>query len=156
MEAARSAFEVLTSMITPAVLISASGMLVLSTSTRLSRVVDRTRVLADKARKDAEATEEIQEQIGWLSQRVLLLRSALTSQYLALTLFVTTSIAIGIVSVIGWAFGWIPVVIELLGAISLLYASLLLIREARLAVASTLKEMTLVRDAIEKQLQKHP
>ena len=151
METARSALEVLTSMITPVVLISASGMLVLSTSTRLSRVVDRTRVLAEKARTASEDRSEIREQIEWLSQRVLLLRSALTSQYLAITLFVMTSICIGIVSVVGWQFGWIPVVIDLLGALSLLYGSVLLIREARLAVSSTLKEMTSVRKAIERQ-----
>ena len=37
--------EVLGGMITPALLISACGTLVLSTSNRLSRVVDRVRVL---------------------------------------------------------------------------------------------------------------
>lgn len=39
---------VLTSMITPAVLISACGALILSTSVRLGRVVDRVRVLSDR------------------------------------------------------------------------------------------------------------
>ena len=47
---AGSATEVLAAMIPPALLISASGTLVLSTSNRLSRVVDRVRVLA----RDAE------------------------------------------------------------------------------------------------------
>jgi hypothetical protein len=39
MDSAIGALEVLTAMITPAVLISASGTLVLSTSNRLTRVV---------------------------------------------------------------------------------------------------------------------
>jgi hypothetical protein len=43
--------EVLGAMITPAVLISAAGTLVLSTSQRLSRVVDRIRVLAAEAER---------------------------------------------------------------------------------------------------------
>ena len=43
-----SALAVLSAMITPAILISACGMLVLSTSNRLGRVVDRVRDLADK------------------------------------------------------------------------------------------------------------
>jgi hypothetical protein len=43
--------EVLGALITPAVLISAAGMLVLSTSQRLSRVVDRGRVLATEAER---------------------------------------------------------------------------------------------------------
>lgn len=40
-----SVIEFLTAMVTPALLISATGSLVLSTSTRLGRVVDRVRAL---------------------------------------------------------------------------------------------------------------
>jgi len=43
-----SAVAVLTAMITPAVLISACGSMILSTSSRLGRVVDRVRALSDK------------------------------------------------------------------------------------------------------------
>lgn len=43
--ALNSTIEFLTAMITPALLISATGSLVLSTSTRLGRVVDRVREL---------------------------------------------------------------------------------------------------------------
>jgi len=43
-----SAIAVLTAMITPAVLISACGSMILSTSSRLGRVVDRVRGLSDK------------------------------------------------------------------------------------------------------------
>src|SRR6267154_4504360 len=42
-----SALTVLTSMITPALLISATGTFILSTSNRLGRVVDRVRAIAD-------------------------------------------------------------------------------------------------------------
>src|SRR2546421_423509 len=48
MEALSSALAVLTAMITPAVLISACGALILSTSTRLGRVTDRVRLLIDR------------------------------------------------------------------------------------------------------------
>src|SRR4051812_43874585 len=48
MEEFSSAVAVLTAMITPAVLISACGALILSTSTRLGRVVDRVRLLIDR------------------------------------------------------------------------------------------------------------
>jgi hypothetical protein len=48
MEALSSAVAVLTAMITPAVLISACGALILSTSTRPGRVVDRVRPLIDR------------------------------------------------------------------------------------------------------------
>src|SRR3954463_14657865 len=43
-----STIEFLTAMVTPALLISATGSLVLSTSTRLGRVVDRARQLEER------------------------------------------------------------------------------------------------------------
>jgi hypothetical protein len=48
MDPMSSAVAVLTAMITPAVLISACGSMILSTSHRLGRVVDRVRALSDK------------------------------------------------------------------------------------------------------------
>lgn len=48
MDSLSSATTVLTAMITPAVLISACGSMILSTSTRLGRVVDRVRGLSEK------------------------------------------------------------------------------------------------------------
>ena len=105
MNGAFSASEVLGAMITPAVLISASGTLVLSTSNRLTRVVDRVRSLAGEAEelRKGETSDEAQkraalivEQIPLLSTRALLLRSALTAFYSAIGLLVTTSIAVGV------------------------------------------------------------
>ena len=46
LEAPQNALAILTAMITPAVLISACGALIFSTSTRLGRVVDRVRSLS--------------------------------------------------------------------------------------------------------------
>ena len=48
MDSIASATTVLTAMITPAVLISACGSMILSTSTRLGRVVDRVRILSER------------------------------------------------------------------------------------------------------------
>ena len=47
-DALNSTIEFLTAMVTPALLISATGSLVLSTSTRLGRVVDRVRALEER------------------------------------------------------------------------------------------------------------
>lgn len=157
-----SATEVLGAMITPAVLISASGTLVLSTSNRLNRVVDRVRVLAAQAEQlrksevqaieDSEAKRQLLAgQLGVLSSRALLLRSAMTSLYLAIGLLVTTSIAVGVVAVFNWAYGWIPVVLGLLGTGVLLYGSFLLVREARLAVGSLMQEMNYAQEAVAKE-----
>jgi len=144
-------------MITPAVLISASGTLVLSTSNRLTRVVDRVRSLAGEAEqlRQGETSDEagkraalIVEQIPLLSARALLLRSALTAFYSAIGLLVTTSIAVGVVAALRWNYGWVPVVSGLAGGCALLYGSLLLIREARLAIGFTLKEMDFLREVV--------
>jgi hypothetical protein len=144
-----SASEVLGAMITPAVLISASGTLVLSTSNRLSRVVDRVRVLAREAEGSGSgegvlATGRgllIADQIVRLSQRVVLLRAAMTALYASIGILVATSIAVGLSAALGWTYGWIPIGLGLVGSCSLLYGSLLLVREARLAVGSTLQEL---------------
>ena len=157
MNATFAASEVLGAMITPAVLISASGTLVLSTSNRLTRVVDRVRALAAEAermRKDevSEETEArrqlIASQLPVLASRALLLRSALGVLYASIGLLVATSIAVGISAAVGWAYGWVPVIAGLAGASALLWGSLLLVREARLAVGSTLQEMEFLRQDV--------
>ncbi|HSF40850.1 MAG TPA: DUF2721 domain-containing protein [Thermoanaerobaculia bacterium] len=147
------ATDVLGAMITPAVLISASGTLVLSTSNRLSRVVDRVRKLAAEAGEIGTVIPEerrrlIVEQLSILSSRALLLRSALTSFYLAIGLLVATSIAVGIVAALRWQYGWIPVVTGLGGACALLWGSLLLVREARQAIGFTLHELAEIRRSV--------
>jgi hypothetical protein len=139
-------------MITPAVLISASGTLVLSTSNRLTRVVDRVRVLADKApnqkKENADTREFILDQLARLSHRALLLRSTLTSLYVAIGMFVSTSISVAVVSFFHWQYSWIPVSLGLVGSCSLLYGSVLLILEGRYAIASTLHEMNAIRRSV--------
>jgi hypothetical protein len=158
--------EVLTAMITPAVLISASGTLVLSTSNRLSRVVDRVRTIAKEAaalqrgaaevagQRAANATEAagqrafIVRQVRTLTARVTFLRTALTVLYAAIGMFIATSIAVGIVSALGVEAGWLPVTLALIGAGALLYASALLVREARLAVITTLEETAALEASI--------
>ncbi|HBB94394.1 MAG TPA: hypothetical protein DC054_03295 [Blastocatellia bacterium] len=108
MDALTSSLAVLTAMITPAVLISASGTMILSTSTRLGRIVDRVRLLSDRLRhlgdanEDAEFLEEeramLYDQLDKLTSRSRLLQRSLTTFYLAVGVFVATSVAIGVVA----------------------------------------------------------
>jgi len=150
--------DILGAMITPAVLISASGTLVLSTSNRLGRVVDRVRVLQSQAEElppDGEADREtaekralISSQLAHLGVRIRFLQTAVTILYVAIGLLVGTSISIGASAVAGWALGWVPVGLGLLGASALFLASVLLVREARLAVRSTLLEVDYVRRVV--------
>ncbi len=152
-----TANEVLGAMITPALLISASGTLILSTSSRLSRVVDRVRVLARDAEQlaarpqapsDAARRTLLASQLRGLAERAVILRSALAALYTAVGFLVATSIGVGVTTLLHWAGGWFAVGLAMLGACALLWASVLLVREGRLAINSTLEEMNYARGVI--------
>jgi hypothetical protein len=150
-----SAIAVLTAMITPAVLISACGSMILSTSTRLGRVVDRVRQLSDKLEEmneDKEAGEDLTQrqglifqQLDKLTSRARILQRCMVVFYLSLGSFVATSVAIGIV---GFAhnqnYNVVPVGAGILGACFLFYGSILLIFEARLALSTIHHEMDFI------------
>jgi predicted phage tail protein len=152
-----TATEVLGAMITPALLISASGTLVLSTSNRLSRVVDRVRVLAkdaealtltDSERPQAAKRALISSQLHSLAARAMILRSALAALYTAVGFLVATSIGVGVLTTLHVSAGWIAILLAMLGACALLWGSVLLVREGRMALGSTLEEMSYVRGLI--------
>lgn len=161
MDALTASLGVLTAMITPAVLISASGTMILSTSTRLGRVVDRVRSLSERFRQLSASDEEpeffeeeqamLYDQLDKLTSRSRLLQRALTTFYLAVGVFVATSVAIGGVAFFyarglstGARGAWIPVVMGLVGAVFLFYGSMLLVFEARLALNTTHSEMDFI------------
>ena len=150
-------------MITPALLISACGTLVLSTSNRLSRVVDRVRVMARDAEQlqstSSSALEDVRQvqakrslitsQVAALAERALILRSALAAFYLAIGLLVTTSIVVGVLTWLSWLMTWLVIVLAMLGACCLLWGSVLLVQEGRRAISSTLQEMQYIRGLVE-------
>lgn len=145
-----SAISVLSAMITPAVLISACGSLILATSDRLNRSVSRTREiftqLAPLATGDQtpEAEEERRMlfiQLDYATTRSRLLQRALSRLYGALGFFVGTSVSIGLVAVTSAAFTAVPIVLGLTGAGLLLYAAFVLIKESRFALAGVNEEM---------------
>src|SRR2546430_2727926 len=146
--------SVLAAMITPAVLISACGSLILATSERLNRAVVRSRELSaelvEVARK-TDSEEEIEEerrmlfvQLDFVTTRARLLQRALSRLYGAVGVFIGTSVAIGIVAATGALFALVPIALGLLGGALLLYASALLVKESRFALAGLNAEMDFV------------
>ena len=121
---------------------------------RLGRVVDRVRSLSDRLQEvssEDSKTELFEErramlfdQLDKLTSRSRLLQRALTTFYLAVGVFVATSVAIGVVSFSGKRLGWIPVAMGLIGAFFLFYGSMLLVFEARLALSTTHAEMDFI------------
>ena len=95
-------YSTLTAMITPALFMTATGSLIISTSNRMSRIVDRIRQLNEqgdslsRGKSDldfpAERLEHIATQLAHLVRRSDRIRQALTLLYLALALFVGTSL----------------------------------------------------------------
>lgn len=138
--------DVLQTMITPAVLISATGTLIMSTSNRTARVTDRVRGLAAAAREQPVGQREFApRQLELLVRRLVLLRSAMEALYAAMALYVGASLMIGFSNFIDPFRGWVPVALGLLGALTMLLASFQLVRESRLATRSTLDEVEHMR-----------
>jgi len=153
-----SALTILTSMITPALLISATGTFILSTSNRLGRVVDRVRGISEKIdelMRTESAVELIEErkamlieQLARLSSRADLLQRSLTVFYLASGAFVACSVAIGLAAWLKSDQAGIAVALGLVGGGFLFYGSAMLIFEARLAVSSLRSETSFLRTLV--------
>ncbi|HZS06862.1 MAG TPA: DUF2721 domain-containing protein [Blastocatellia bacterium] len=144
--------SLLSAMITPAVLISACGTLIFSTSTRLARIVDRVRDLSSQIEQECagavtdfprERRAEIERQLGIHARRSRLVQGSLTSFYVALGLFVAATVSIGIVAVVH-AVAWLPTVLGIAGTVVMFYGSMLLIAETRLALRSVSSEMEFI------------
>lgn len=154
MEMFDSAVKILTAMITPSVLISACGAMILSTSLRLGRVADRVRALSDKLEDFAHGEQKITHhkersraifaQLGKLTKRARILQRAIVIFYATLGTFVATSVSIGVVAAVGAQISWLPLVGGITGACLLFLGSLTLIYEARLALETINSEMDFV------------
>jgi len=154
LESPANALAVLTAMITPAVLISACGALIFSTSSRLGRVVDRVRALSarfEELAKHPEADEMaddrrqlVFEQLDRQTSRARLIQRAMVAFYTALGVFVATSVAIAVIAAIARSFTWVAVVLGVTGGLFMLFGSVLLVIESRMAMGAISSEMDFV------------
>lgn len=141
--------SLLTAMITPAVLIMACGQLSLTTSQRLSRSISRTRSIYNVLKEIKEGKKAVTDdeklnlhiQIRKSSRRAMLLQEVMSLLYIALMLFIASSLLIGIFELMDWSRNWVLVAVPMTGAIALFSASILLIVETRLALRSVDEEM---------------
>ena len=144
-----SVLDVLGAMITPAVLILASSSLLITTSSRSIRCIDRVRERAEELEALGKATDEGTErqrrhlfsQLEINTRRARLLQKAMSRLYIGISFFIATSVAIGFVSLIHVDVGWVPLLLGFIGAGLLFSASVYLIVESRLALATTYAEM---------------
>lgn len=147
-----STIEFLTAMITPALLISATGSLVLSTSTRLGRVVDRVRALEVRMgelifAEDKEniplyekRVEVVVDLIDKVTSRSRILQRANGAFYYGLMMFVLTSVTIAVAGLFG-VYRWMPIIVGIIGIMFIFYGSVLMLKETRMATATINAEM---------------
>ena len=148
-------YSTLTAMITPALFMTATGSLIISTSNRMSRIVDRIRQLNELAdslgrgKSDldfpSERLEHIAAQLDHLLGRSDRIRQALTLLYLALAMFVGTSLTTGFHVLIGSEILALPTALAIVGVCFLLVASVQLTREAHAALRGNRLEIDFYR-----------
>jgi len=150
--ALNSTIEFLTAMVTPSLLISATGSLVLSTSTRLGRVVDRVRQLEERLSdliyledKDDvplydRRVEVIVDLLDKVTSRARILQRAMQAFYYGLMFFVLTSVTIAVAAIFN-TYRWLPIPIGIVGIMFIFWGSVLMLRETRMATATVNAEM---------------
>jgi VIT1/CCC1 family predicted Fe2+/Mn2+ transporter len=146
----------LSAMITPAIFLTANGSLIISTSNRASRVIDRIRILSEQSDRldrgntdfdfPAERLLHLQEQIDALVWRGDRIRMALTFLYMAFAAFVGSSLTLAIDVLLGSQFIALPTSFAVLGVALLFCACVNLLREARESLRWNGREVQFYRD----------
>src|SRR5688572_23179939 len=113
-------YGILTSMLAPALLMAATGSLLVSANARLARVVDRLRSLILAWEETAPDRAERDTQIQRHRQRAHLVLRACQLLYAALGAFVGTSLALAIDAFLGFRLGVVPTVLAIVGVSFLL------------------------------------
>jgi len=139
---------IISTMITPAVLILAAGNLVTSTFSRVIRISDRARVMMgqyDAAKKEGRtgATALYAELLVEYRKRSVVAERALSSFYLSIGLLVMASLAIAVDRLLGDRIPWVPVALTVMGAVLLLVGVLSLFIETRISQGAIRREIEL-------------
>lgn len=156
MPIASPSYATLSAMITPAIFLTANGSLIISTSNRMSRVVDRLRVLNELGDKICRGVTDFdylpdrlahvhdqQDRLVWRSDRI---RYALTMLYLAFGSFVGTSLALALDVLVKYRLTAVPSLLAVLGVALMMGSCFNLVREALEALRSNREEVRFYRD----------
>ena len=149
-------YQTLSAMISPALFMTATGSLVISTSNRMSRIVDRIRVLNDlsdslcrgastldfQAHRIDHVTDQI-HRLEWRSDRI---RYALGMLYLALCLFVGSSLTLALDVQLKHLIHFVPTSFAVGGTLLMLAACVNMFREVIEALRSNRTEIQFYRD----------
>jgi len=156
MPAAPPSYATLSAMITPAIFLTANGSLIISTSNRMSRIVDRIRVLNDRGDELCrgvagldfipERRAHVADQLDRLQYRSDRVRYALSMLYLSFAAFVGTSLTLAVDALLESNLAAVPTALSIGGVGLMLLACIQLVREAHAALRSNRLEITFFRD----------
>lgn len=137
-------YGTVTAMIAPALFLTATGSLIISTANRMGRIIDRIRKLIDLGNQIAQnpaavdfpdaRLAHVELQIEYLRARNRRVLWAVTELYLAFGSFVGTSIVIAVDSFTGGHLVGVPTALAVVGVGLLFAASMNLVLEARTAL----------------------
>jgi FtsH-binding integral membrane protein len=137
-------YQILTSMLAPALLMAATGSLLVSANNRLARVVDRLRSLVAAWHITPEQRlAGLEVQIARHRRRSRYVLHACVMLYCAVGGFVGTSLALAVDAYSGFQVALLPTLLAVIGVLCLLVASVYLGLEVSLAVRSFDEELDL-------------
>ena len=157
-------YAALSAMITPAIFLTATGSLIISTSNRMSRIVDRIRTMNDLGdsidRGDSkldflpERLQHLDDQVIRLQWRSDRIRHTLSMLYVAFATFVGTSLTLAVDTLIGnrRITASVATTLSVAGVGLMLLASVNLVREARAALSSNRREIHFYQDLRAKRI----
>ena len=146
-----SATEVISAIVTPAILILACSSLIAATANRQSRLLERVRDLTneiDELREKetlGDKRDFFVAQLLKAARRTKFIQQAMLYLYLSLAALILTSVAVGIISAAGVINTYISLTTIFISLSFLFYASFLLIRESRIALKAVNDEMDYVK-----------
>lgn len=142
-----------TSLVTMAILISACGSLIISTSNRLIRVTDICRNLCEKAKieKNNQELDQVFYQLEKIGPRIKLLETILTMFYIAISCFSLTTLFMTLDQVIPKDLSLLTISSGIIGVLILPIASILLVVERQFTMKSIWQEI----DYVNKTFRKH-
>jgi hypothetical protein len=156
---AGSDYRILSMMIAPALFMTATGSLIISSNNRLGRIVDRIRVLLDLcdrlSRPDNTLDHPelrrraVRSWIANLHARNGRIRHATSMLYLAFTMFVGASLSIAVEGAIGHRAESVPTFLAVAGVGALLWAGIYLFLETRAATYTVKLEIEFLNELTE-------
>jgi hypothetical protein len=137
-------YQILTSLLAPALLMAATGSLLVSANNRLARVVDRLRALVALWHSAGESRRDgLDLQIARHRRRARYVLHACVMLYAAVGSFVGTSLALAVDAFSGQRLPLLPTGLAVIGVLCLLVSCVYLGLEVSLAVRSFDHELDL-------------